>query len=71
MERVAKLGERLVDLGPYVLRGDVASDMVREIAEGMGLKLRTVTEEDLKRLEEVLSKGEPLSKIILENRESE
>jgi len=49
----------------------VASDTVREIAEGMGLKLRTVTEEDLKRLEEVLSKGEPLSKIILENRESE
>lgn len=45
-----------------------ASKMFRDAAKSMGLELGEYNKEDLEKVRKILSKGTPLSKIILEMR---
>jgi len=45
-----------------------ASKMLKDAAKSMGLELGEYNEEDLDKVRKILSKGTPLSKIILEMR---
>ena len=50
---------------PPELRAD---DYPAMVAKQLGIELIEVTEEDLAKLRKLLSKGEPLSKIVIANR---
>lgn len=69
MERISKISEKLVRSRLYISDSEYVDSLVGFIAKDMGLKLKRVTERDLKRIEEILSKGESLSQIVLQSRE--
>ncbi|MFQ5711259.1 MAG: hypothetical protein ACE5GD_05705 [Candidatus Geothermarchaeales archaeon] len=69
LERISKISEKLVRSRLYISDSEYVDSLVGFIAKDMGLKLKRVTERDLKRIEEILSKGESLSQIVLQSRE--
>ncbi len=50
------------------LTPEEASKMLRKGAKAMGIELGEYNESDLKKVRKILSKGTPLSKILLEMR---
>jgi ribosomal protein L3 len=63
---VAGLSEENVKTGLYVSKGRG----VEGIAKKLGIKVGKMESNDLQRVREILSKGEPLSKIVREYREA-
>jgi len=54
--------EKIVNL--YTFKGRE----IEEIAKKLGIKVRKIGKDDLDRVRKILSKGEPLSKIVAEQR---
>ncbi len=52
----------------YLITGKRASRMIREGAKAMGIELGKYNESDFEKIREIMSKGTPLSKILLEMR---
>ena len=50
--------------GLYTSKGEE----IEGIAKKLGIKVRKIGEDDLERVRKILSKGEPLSKIVIEQR---
>jgi len=61
---VAGLSERIAKTGLYTSKGME----IEGIAKKLGIELRKIGRDDLERGREILSKGEPLSKIVVEQR---
>ena len=61
---VAGLSERIAKTGLYTSKGME----IEGIAKKLGIELRKIGGDDLERGREILSKGEPLSKIVIEQR---
>ena len=61
---VAELSEKIAKSGLYTSKGVE----IERIARKLGIKVRKIGEGDLERVREILSKGEPLSKIVIEQR---
>jgi len=62
---IAKFSEEFVKSGLYVSKGRG----VEGIAKKLGIKVGKLESNDLERVREILSRGEPLSKIVKEYRE--
>lgn len=65
-EIVAELPEKVVKLGLYISKGVE----IEEIAKKLGITVGEIGSNDLKRVRKILSKGEPLSKIVMEQRKA-
>ena len=63
---MSKIAERLLKAGIYTMSDEEAASMIKEIAYKLNIDLKKA---DLKRTREVLMKGKPLSKIVVEMRE--
>ena len=63
---LVKAAERLRETGLYTISGKEAAYMLRDAAYKMGIDLKKA---DLEKTRKILSKGTPLSQIILEMRE--
>ena len=63
---VAELSEDIVKSSQYVSKGRE----VEEIAKKLGIKVEKVESEYLRRVRKILSKGEPLSEIVMEHRKA-
>ena len=61
---VAELSEKIAKSGLYTSKGVE----IEGIARKLGIKVRKIGKGDLERVRETLSKGEPLSKIVIEQR---
>jgi len=61
---VAELSEKIAKSGLYTSKGVE----IEGIARKLGIKVRKIGKGDLERVREILSKGEPLSKIVIEQR---
>ncbi len=61
---ITGISEKLVKAGLYTAKGE----RVDEIASKLGLKITKITDRDLKKVRKILSKGEPLSKIVIKTR---
>jgi len=66
-ETVAELPEKIVKSGLYVSKGVE----IEEIAKKLGVKVGRMKSNDLKRVRRILSKGEPLSEIVREQRKAQ
>ncbi|MGH9876682.1 MAG: hypothetical protein ACRD5H_03520 [Nitrososphaerales archaeon] len=65
---MVKYKQRKKQSKKVVLTPKEASKMLRDAAKSMGLELGEYDEANLKKVRKILSKGTPLSKIILEMR---
>ena len=65
-EIVAELPEKVVKSGLYISKGVE----IEEIAKKLGIKVGKIESNDLERVREILSEGEPLSKIVKEQRKA-
>lgn len=63
---LVKAAERLKETGLYTVSGEEAAYILRDAAYKMGIDLEKA---DLEKTGKILSKGTPLSQIILEMRE--
>ena len=64
--RIAKVAEKLVKSGLYTMTGEEAESLLKYAASRLNVDL---TKADLEKTREILSKGTPLSKIVIEMRE--
>lgn len=62
----SKLAERLFKAGIYTMSKEEAVSMIEEFANKLGINLRKA---DMERTREILRKGKPLSKIVVDMRE--
>lgn len=65
-ETVAELPEKIVKSDLYVSKGVE----IEEIAKKLGIKVGRMKSNDLERVRRILSKGEPLSEIVREQRKA-
>lgn len=65
-ETVAELPEKIVKSDLYVSKGVE----IEEIAKKLGVKVGRMKSNDLERVRRILSKGEPLSEIVREQRKA-
>ncbi|MDI6655824.1 MAG: hypothetical protein QME59_08100 [Candidatus Hydrothermarchaeota archaeon] len=61
---VAELSEKLVQSGLYTTK----KEEVEELAKKLKFEIKKVTDRDFEKVREILSKGEPLSKIVIQTR---
>lgn len=61
---VVELSEKIVKSCLYTTKGRE----IEGIAKKLGIKVRKIKEGDLEKVKKILSKGEPLSKIVIEQR---
>ncbi len=62
----SRLAERLFRAGIYTMNREEAISMIEDFASKLGIDLRKA---DLEKTREILKKGEPLSKIVIDMRE--
>ena len=65
-EIVAELPEKIVKSGLYISKGVE----IEEIAKKLGIKVGKIRSNELERVRKILSEGEPLSKIVMEQRKA-
>jgi len=65
-EIVAELPEKIVKSGLYISEGVE----IEEIAKKLGIKVGKIRSNELERVRKILSEGEPLSKIVMEQRKA-
>ncbi len=63
---IAKLSEKLARSGLYMSRGEEIKDLVKKL----NLDIKEITEEEMGAVRKILSRGEPLSKIVIKTRGS-
>ncbi len=61
---ISELSEKLVKTGLYTSKGE----KVVEIANRLKLEIRKTSKKDIEKVKKILSKGEPLSKIVMQTR---
>lgn len=61
---VAGLSEKLAQCGLYTSKGE----KVEELARKLKIEVKKVTGKDLERVRKILSRGEPLSRIVIRTR---
>jgi len=61
---VVELSEKMAKSGLYTSKGEE----IEGIAKKLGIKVRKIGKDDLEKVRKILSKGEPLSKIVIEQR---
>jgi hypothetical protein len=61
---IVELSEKIVKYGLYTSKGGE----IEGIAKKLGIKVRKIGKDDLDRVRKILSKGEPLSGIVIEQR---
>ncbi len=63
---IAELSEKLARSGLYMSRGEEIKDLVKKL----NLDIKEITEEEMGAVRKILSRGEPLSKIVIKTRGS-
>ena len=63
-KNIVELSEKIAKSGLYTSKGGE----VEGIAKKLGIKVRKIGKDDLERVGKILSRGEPLSKIVIEQR---
>ena len=63
---IVELSEKIAKSGLYTSKGGEIEGI--GIAKKLGIKVRKIKEGDLERVRKILSRGEPLSKIVIEQR---
>ncbi len=61
---IVQLSAKLIKSGIYTSK----TDAIEDIAKKLGVKISKIADKDLKRAQKILSRGEPLSKIVISSR---
>lgn len=65
-KNMSKIAERLLKTGIYTMSEEEVASMIKEVAYKLNIDLEKA---DLKRTREILKRGKPLSRIVVEMRE--